>query len=94
MFTYSQLGMKEYCGVHLNLMEVVPVYFVMYSVDVKVIMYLLKNRALRDGATDDPCVRNYDLRNHSPMTSAIFLGIFDICTPSLSAFHAFYASNQ
>ena len=56
--------MKEYCGVHLNLMEVVPVYLVMYRVDVKVMMYLLKNLALRDGATDDPCVSNYDLRNH------------------------------
>ena len=83
MFTYSQLGMKEYCGVHLNLMEVVPVYLVMYSVDVKVIMYLLKNRALRDGATDDPCMRNYGLRNHLSMKFAKFLRIFDISTPSL-----------
>ena len=41
---------------HLNLMEVVPVYFVSHSVDVKVMMYLLKNRALRDGLIDDPCI--------------------------------------
>ena len=64
MFTYSQLGMKEYCGVHLNLMEVVPVYLVMYSVDVKVMMYWPMNRALRERATDDPCMRNDDFRNH------------------------------
>ena len=50
------MGMKEYCGVHLNLMEVVPVYLVSHSVDVKVMMYLLKNRALRDGLIDDPCI--------------------------------------
>ncbi len=42
--TYSHLGMKSYLGVHLNLMEVVPVYLVSHSVDVNVMMYLLKNR--------------------------------------------------
>ena len=48
--------MNEYAGVHLNLMEVVPVYLVSQSVDVNVMMYLLKNRALRDGLIDDPCL--------------------------------------
>ena len=48
--------MKEYSGVHLNLMEVVPVYLVSHTVEVKVMMYLLKKRALREGLIDDPWI--------------------------------------
>ena len=34
MFTYSWLRMNEYCGVHMNLMEVMLVYLVIFSIDV------------------------------------------------------------
>ena len=49
---------------NLNLMEILPVYLVINSVDVKVVMYWLMNWALRERATDNSCVRNDDLRYH------------------------------
>ena len=61
MFTYSQLRMNEYFCVHMNLMEVVPVYLVMYSIKVMIMMYWPMNWALHKRATNDPCVRNDDL---------------------------------
>ena len=65
--------MNEYCGVHLNLMEVVPVYLVSHSVDVNVMMYLLKKRALRDGLIDEPC-NDYGIE--SEVTGLVNIHVF------------------